>query len=286
MKAYLFPGQGSQSKGMGGDLFDDFPELVAQADKILGYSIVELCLQNPNRQLLKTQFTQPALYVVSCLSYLKALENGQSRPDFFAGHSLGEYVALFAADVYGFATGLRLVKRRGKLMSHASGGTMAAVKEFSKERIEAILWDNGLTGIDFANYNTPTQIVLSGPKDEILKAKTYFEEEREESYFLLNVSAPFHSRYMEPVTKKFAVSLEDVTFSPPSIPVIANRNARPYGNDMESIKQNLLQQIQSSVQWVESIHYLMGQGVTQFEEIGPGDVLTKLVKAINKTKSN
>src|SRR5205823_13876450 len=123
MLAYIFPGQGSQTRGMGGNLFDDFPELTAQADAILGYSIKKLCLEDPNQELNQTQFTQPALFVVNALTFLKK----NQKPDYVAGHSLGEYNALFAAEVFDFATGLNLVKKRGELMSEAKNGGMAAV---------------------------------------------------------------------------------------------------------------------------------------------------------------
>src|SRR6516162_2607290 len=135
MTAFLFPGQGSQRKGMGSTLFEEFQEVTARADEILGYSIKELCLHDPHQQLGQTQFTQPALYVVNALSYLKKMKDGSKVPTYLAGHSLGEYNALFAAGVFDFETGLRLVKKRGELMSQATGGGMAAVIGFTMAQV-------------------------------------------------------------------------------------------------------------------------------------------------------
>ena len=135
MTTYVFPGQGSQNKGMGGTLFDDFSELTVQADAILGYSIKRLCLEDPQIKLSLTQYTQPALYIVNAFSYLKRLREIGKKPNFVAGHSLGEYSALFAAEVFDFPTGLQLVKKRGELMSRASGGAMAAILGLDEEQI-------------------------------------------------------------------------------------------------------------------------------------------------------
>ncbi len=282
MKAYVFPGQGSQYRSMGGTIFDDFAELTEKADDILGYSIKKLCQEDPLRQLNKTQFTQPAIYVVSCLSYLKKKQNDPTPPDYLAGHSLGEYCALFAAGAFDFSVGLKLVKKRGELMSQASGGTMAAVMGCDWETVEAVLRNNGLHGIDIANYNCPTQTVLSGPTDDILKAETFFNMLPGDGliYYPLNVSAPFHSRYMSSITPAFVEELEYVDIFEPKIPVIANVSARPY--EPGQVKSNLAQQIQQSVQWTDTVRYLLGKGVTEFEEIGPGDVLTKTITRIRE----
>jgi malonyl CoA-acyl carrier protein transacylase len=282
-KIFLFPGQGSQSLGMGKDLFPRFREEVAAADEILGYSIEDLCLQGPEEKLNLTQHTQPALYVVNALTWKQKLEDGGEAPAFTAGHSLGEYNALLAAGVFDFATGLRLVRERGRLMGEARDGGMAAVVGLSRETIESVLGDNGLESLDIANLNAPDQTVLSGPKADIEKAKPIFEQAKARMYVPLKVSAAFHSRYMTPAAESFARFLEEFTFSTPSIPVIANVSARPYGND--DATGNLAGQINGPVRWTESMNYLLEQAPDgEFEETGPGKVLAGLLRKIKAAR--
>jgi len=176
MKTYIFPGQGSQSKGMGGELFDEYSELIEKADKILGYSVKSLCLEDPDKVLGNTQFTQPALYVVNALSYYKKIEQEGAKPDYVAGHSLGEFNALLAAECFDFEAGLKLVKKRGELMSQAPEGAMAAILNTTEAEILRILEENNLTGIDLANYNTQSQIVISGSKEDIAKSQKHFQQ--------------------------------------------------------------------------------------------------------------
>lgn len=280
MLAYIFPGQGSQQKGMGSDLFDEFQELTQKADEILGYSIKQLCLEDPYEQLGITQFTQPALYCVSALSYLKNLRDKNIIPDFVAGHSLGEFVALFAAGAFDFETGLRLVKKRGELMGNISGGGMAAIVGLNEEIVKKILEEKELCGIDIANYNTPSQIVISGTKEDIEIAKLIFEDAGALKYVVLKVSGAFHSRYMESAKVEFKKYLDTATFNKLNIPVISNFYALPYEN--ENIKTTLANQITGSVKWTHSIRYLMGQGVDDIQQIGPGNILSGLVKAIKR----
>ncbi|MEH7265815.1 ACP S-malonyltransferase [Priestia megaterium] len=280
MVTYVFAGQGSQYKGMGAGLFEEFEELTAKADKILGYSIKELCIKDPNSQLGKTQFTQPALYVVNALSYLKKIQETGATPDYVAGHSLGEYSALFAAGAFDFETGLKLVKRRGELMGQATGGGMAAIIGFNIEQVRSILTRSELLDIDIANHNAPNQIVISGTKDDIISAQSFFEDAGVKAYIPLNVSGAFHSRYMVNAEKSFADYLRQFTLSPLSIPVISNVNAQPY--KQKDLETNLIKQISNSVRWTDSIRYLMALGEMQFEEIGPGRVLINLVNAIRR----
>ncbi|MEU5023759.1 ACP S-malonyltransferase [Streptomyces milbemycinicus] len=277
MKVYGFPGQGSQAKGMGKDLFDEFPEQTAVADAVLGYSIRELCTQDPRRELKLTQFTQPALYVVSALTWLRKLRDDPTPPDYLVGHSLGEYVALFAAGAFDFETGLRLVKRRGELMSGADGGRMAAVLGCDLDRVEQALRDHQLTGLDIANHNAPVQFVLAGPADQLDLAKPVFEG-LGAHFVSLNVSAPFHSRYLRETADEFARYLDGFTLRDPDIPVIANVDARPYRPG--EVKRTLARQIASTVRWTDTVRYLMGKGEFEFEELGPGAVLRKLVTKI------
>lgn len=279
MKAYVFPGQGSQHKGMGGTLFDEYAELTAKADEMLGYSIKKLCLEDPMKQLGQTQFTQPALYTVNVLTYLKKIRETGEMPDYVAGHSLGEYSALFAAGAFDFETGLKLVKHRGELMSKAVGGGMAAVLGLNEEKVEDLLKTNGFDTIDIANYNSPTQIVISAQKAEIDRVSSSFQIEGV-MFIPLNVSGAFHSRFMTEAKEQFEKYLDQFAFSELTIPVIANVSARPYRSGL--VRNHLADQIISSVKWTETVRYLMGKGVTEFIEIGPGDVLTKLVLRIRQ----
>jgi trans-AT polyketide synthase/acyltransferase/oxidoreductase domain-containing protein len=281
MTTYVFPGQGSQNKGMGGTLFDQFSELTAQADAILGYSIKQLCLEDPQSKLSRTQYTQPALYIVNAFSYLKKLRETGEIPNFVAGHSLGEYSALFAAEVFDFPTGLQLVKKRGELMSRASDGAMAAILGLDEEQIVRALNKHDLHQVDIANYNSPSQIVISGLKTDIDRAKAVFEAMPEVKLFApLKTSGAFHSRYMESAKAEFADFLNGFTLAPPGIHVISNVWARPYQPDM--INQNLIDQLTHPVQWSESIRYLMGLGEIEFVEVGPGKVLNGLIQHIKK----
>ncbi|MCP4023610.1 MAG: ACP S-malonyltransferase [Desulfobacteraceae bacterium] len=280
MKAFIFPGQGSQAKGMAKNLLDNYPEYENQADEILGYSIRELCTIDPDHNLNNTEYTQPALFVVNALTYLDALDKGMASPDYAAGHSLGEYNALFAAGVMDFQTGLKLVQKRGKLMAQAQNGGMAAVIGMDQETIKEVIEKNGFHQINIANLNSPSQVVISGDKSQIQSAKSFFEADGTTRYAVLNVSGAFHSNLMADAGRQFEIYLEQFTFLPPQIPVISNVLARPYpGNN---IKKLLLQQLTHPVKWMESICYLWGKGVDDFIETGPGSVLTKLVKSIKQ----
>lgn len=281
MKTYLFPGQGSQYQGMGEGLFDAFPELTQKADRILGYSIKDLCLVDVQQQLNQTQFTQPALYVVNALAYQKKLQDTGDLPDFVAGHSLGEYNALQSAGAISFEDGLKLVKKRGELMSKAPKGAMMAVLGASEQDIKKILQDNALTGIDVANYNSPTQIIISGLEQDIHKADLCFADAQIRA-IPLNTSGAFHSRYMVDAQREFEAYLKKFTFGTFQFPVMSNVHARPYAQ--QEIVANLASQISHSVRWTESIQYLLRSGVTEFEELGAGTVLTRLISAI-KTQS-
>ncbi|TYP78148.1 ACP S-malonyltransferase [Paenibacillus methanolicus] len=281
MLVYLFPGQGSQHRGMGGELFGRFKALTEEADAILGYSIEELCLRDPRGLLANTAYTQPALYVVNALTYLSRVETAGRRPDFAAGHSLGEYSALFAAGAFDFGTGLRLVQRRGALMAEAPEGAMAAVIGLPLDRVHDVLAHRELGGIDVANYNSPTQTVISGPKSDIARAQSLFESAGAGMYIPLNVSGPFHSRYMKEARESFERFMQPLAFREPSITVISNVEAQPY--ETELIKAGLGDQMTSPVRWTDSVRYLLELGGDPvLEEVGPGNVLTKLVRAIRQ----
>ncbi|MBO3795704.1 MULTISPECIES: ACP S-malonyltransferase [Bacillus subtilis group] len=279
MKAYVFPGQGSQEKGMGAELFDEFSELTQKADEILGYSIKDLCLNDPENKLGLTVYTQPALYVVSVFSYLKKLKDGEGEPDYLAGHSIGEYAALFASGAIDFETGLKLVKKRGELMFREAGGQMAAVVGLTKEQVEQVLHENKLTNLDVANMNTPNQIVIAGYREDIQKAKDPFQNHSNcMMYKVLNVSGAFHSRYMQPARDEFTEYLQKFKIGSMKIPVISNVYARPYRQSR--VLETLSEQLVSSVEWTDSIRYLLAKGVEDIIQVGPGRVVQGMVQTI------
>jgi malonyl CoA-acyl carrier protein transacylase len=263
---------------MGEKLFDRFPAQVAIADAELGYSVPDLCLRDPSNQLNQTLFTQPALFVVNALSFLNHLFETGQLPRFVAGHSLGEYSALFAAGVFDFQTGVRLVKRRASLMARASGGGMAAVVGLTTDQIRQALASAGLNSIDLANLNSRSQTVISGPEKELETSQTVLEKVGAQLFKLLPVSAAFHSRYMAEAEYQFGVFLEPFAFAEPRIPVLSNVTARVH--DPSQIKRMLTQQITKPVRWSETIQWLLQQPDPEFLELGPGNVLTGLVRRI------
>ncbi|MFI5685506.1 ACP S-malonyltransferase [Streptomyces sp. NPDC051636] len=279
MKVYGFPGQGSQQRGMGKQLFARFPRETSIADGVLGYSIEELCVLDPERRLGRTEYTQPALYVVSALTHLDRLAEDPEPADYLIGHSLGEYVALFAAGVFDFETGLRLVQRRGALMAAAGGGGMVAVVGCDEAAVLRVLADSGIDDLDLANHNAPDQFVLSGPAERVDAARAAFESAGVRAV-RLNVSAPFHSRYMRDTAEEFGRFLDGFTLRPPTVPVLANVDGQPYAPD--AVKATLTAQIASPVRWTDTVRRLMGHGDFEFVELGPGRVLTNLVAKIRK----
>ncbi|MEU5718134.1 ACP S-malonyltransferase [Streptomyces sp. NPDC020403] len=279
MRTYVFPGQGAQQKGMGSSLFEEFQDLTRAADAILGYSIKELCLEDPDKLLDRTQYTQPAMYVVNALSYYRKLRETGLAPDFVAGHSLGEYNALLAAEVFDFETGLSLVRKRGELMGRASGGGMAAVLNASEAEIRTILTSNGLDSVDLANFNTPSQVVLSGRAEDIEAAKPLFQTGNH-LFVPLRTSGAFHSRYMEPARAEFAEFVDGIEFAKPRIPVVSNVTARVYEDHLT--KKTLAEQMVSAVRWSDTVEYLLGHSGMEIEEVGHGNVLTKLLAKIRR----
>jgi trans-AT polyketide synthase/acyltransferase/oxidoreductase domain-containing protein len=277
-RIYLFPGQGSQKVGMGEGLFSRFPAQVAEADAVLGYSVAELCLRDPANQLNLTTFTQPALFVVNALFFLDRLVQTGELPQIVAGHSLGEYNALFAAGVFDFRTGLSLVRERARVMGRESGGAMAAVIGLTEKQIRQVLTDASLLGIDIANLNSPGQTVISGPESEIIAAQSWLEKAGAQLYRRLSVSAAFHSRYMARAEQEFRRFLQPITFTEPKIPVLSNVTARPHASS--DLASNLASQLTHPVRWTESIQWLLQGGDPHFVEVGPGNVLTGLLRRI------
>jgi malonyl CoA-acyl carrier protein transacylase len=211
---------------MGEELFDRFPAQVAIANAELGYSVPDLCLRDPSNQLNQTLFTQPALFVVNVLSFLNHLFETGKLPRFVAGHSLGEYNALFAAGVFDFQTGVRLVKQRANLMARASGGGMAAVVGLTADQIRQALTAAGLNSIDLANLNSPSQTVISGPEKDLQSSQILLEKAGAQLFKRLPVSAAFHSRYMAEAEYHFGAFLQPFAFAEPRIPVVSNVTAR------------------------------------------------------------
>lgn len=294
MQAFLFPGQGSQKRGMGQGLFDEVEQFVAvesRIDTLLGYSLRELCLEDPQRRLNETQYTQPALFVVNALHALHALHalRQGERPVACAGHSLGEYNALLVAGCFDLLTGVRLVQKRGELMARARNGGMAAVVGLVQERIQDVLRQEGLSGIDVANFNAPSQIVISGPNSEIQRAVAPMQAAGASAVVPLAVSAAFHSRYMAPAASAFAEFLAPFEFKAPGVPVIANVTGEPVearGDASATIKSLLVRQISTSVQWVRTMRHLLSLGPLQFRELGPGNVLTRLASQFPQVETS
>lgn len=281
MRVFMFPGQGSQSTGMGRDLFDEVQEYKAverDADSRLGYSMRALCLENPNNQLARTEFTQPAMYTVNALHYYAKLREGV-RPDLAIGHSLGEYNALLAAGAFDFLTGLAMVRKRGALMAQATGGGMAAVIGLNPERIAEALGKGGLGSIDVANYNSARQTVISGPTEDIRRAGPVLQDAGARAYVPLPVSAAFHSRYMVKAAAEFERFLIPFQFYRLRIPVISNvtGEAYPMEGSPRLLKKFLVRQIAEPVRWSASLAAIRRLGAAEYQEIGNGNVLSKLL---------
>ena len=282
MIACLFSGQGSQKKGMGKGLFERFPTLVDCADDLLGYSSKACCLENPGRQLQQTAVTQPMLFLVNAMLYLEKFEKLGIKPDYLAGHSLGEFNALWAAGVFDFETGLRLVQHRGKLMQEAKLGRMAAITQTEVTQLEGLLAAPEFNEVSIANYNTANQVVISGVPEALEKARKAIDTHQLGEFIPLRVSGAFHSPLMETAKQAFVNVLEKASLKPPKIPVISNVTARPF--EANTLRKHLEMQLISPVQWYKGMQYLIAQGAMLFEEIGPGSVLTKLTQQILNSK--
>ena len=277
MKAFMFPGQGSQAVGMGEALFQAFPEYVRKADEVLGWSVEELCLRDPEGLLGRTQYTQPVVYIVGVLSYLRRMEQHGDPPEWVLGHSVGEYAALFAAAAFDFEVGLRLVRRRAERMAEVGSGGMAAIIPGTEDSVRRTLQVAALHDLDIANINSERQVVIAGPRESIEGAERWFVDAGAR-YVVLNVSGAFHSRYMASAAAAFAAFMVEQPLGDPLYPVVANVDARPYPPGQ--IRKRLADQIAAPVRWLESIRYLESLGVTTFEEMGSGDVLKSLVADI------
>ncbi len=281
--AYLFPGQGAQAVGMGKDLYDAVPAAKAifdEADEALGFSLSQLCFEGPMEDLTQTINTQPAILTASVATFEAAREilgDKGLTPAYTAGHSLGEYSSLVAAGSMTFSDAVKLVRERGRLMQAAGDaqpGAMAAVMGMPEDQLQAICEANG---IDMANLNSAEQIVISGSKEGVEAAQKAAEEGGARRVVPLPVSAAFHSSLMDPAVPGMRTALEGAAISAPTYPVVGNVTAQPLETADEVIDE-LARQIRSSVQWFRTVEYLRDNSVTTFIEMGPGKVLTGLVK--------
>jgi [acyl-carrier-protein] S-malonyltransferase len=270
--AWVFPGQGSQVMGMGIDLLaiDSARTIFDRATKILGWSIVDIC-QNDQVKLVNTRYTQPCLYVIESI-LVDLLKQRGLTPDFVAGHSLGEFVALYAAGVLDFETGLQLVKHRAELMALASEGGMTALIGFDRSQLEDAIADT--EGVVLANDNSATQAVISGTVDGIAAVVAKIKVKRA---IPLNVSGAFHSPMMATAATDFGKLLAPITFNNAQIPVLSNVEPTPATNGSE-LKERLNRQITGTVRWREISLQLPELGITQVLEVGPGKVLGGLIK--------
>lgn len=292
--AFVFPGQGSQEVGMGKGMAEQYPEaaaLFAQADAALGFSLSSLCFNGPENELNDTINTQPALYVCG-LATLHALqaECAEARPALIAGHSLGEFTALAAAGALSFEDGLRLVRERGRLMKQAdeqSPGAMAALLGLDASEVREICARAAQeTGgvLVLANDNCPGQIVISGDDATLDVGLNLAKEAGVKRAVRLPISIAAHSPLMEPASHQFRQTLDKTEFHPPSVPVYANLSATPL-EDVNAIRGELGAQLTGGVRWTESIQAMTAAGVETFVELGPKDVLTGLLKRIDRSKT-
>jgi len=270
--AWVFPGQGSQTLGMGIDLLDipTAKDKFAQAETILGWSVTDLC-EHEEQKLSQTLYTQPSLYVVETILADILRERGY-QPDVVAGHSLGEYIALYIAGVFEWSAGLHLVKRRAELMDSAAGGMMAALMNFDREQLEVVL--SQTRDVVLANDNSPAQVVISGTPEAVRAVMTKVKAKRA---IPLRTSGAFHSPLMAAAAAEFQDVLELVEFQSATLPILSNVDPSP-ATDAKLIKQRLSQQMTASVRWREVSLELPANGIEQVMEIGPGNVLTNLIK--------
>lgn len=281
MTVWVFAGQGSQFEGMGLNIFERFPYECESASNILGYSITELCLNNPNNRLNSTKYSQPAIFFVNALKFIAKMQDGE-KPDAVSGHSLGEYNALHASGIIGFYDCLKLIQARGEAMEKIKNGGMLAVIGSDHSNLIELLLNNGIRSIDVANYNSPNQIVLSGPKTDLVEVSQLLEKIGFKCVEL-NVSGPFHSRYMENARIEFMNKLIDVKFSPQKIPVFSSSTVSEVETDF--LIENLGLQIVSPVCWYQTVLKLISKGYSDFFEISPGDfILTKFITNIKELK--
>jgi len=286
--AYIFPGQGSQAVGMGKDLFDNFTaarEVFEAADDALDFSLSEMCFSGDEADLQLTANTQPAILTTSIAAYYSAMAEGLPEPDFVAGHSLGEYSALVAAGVLDFADAVRTVRKRGQFMQEAvpvGVGAMAAILGLDVETVEEGCFEAAQGQVcSPANINSPSQVVIAGSAEAIDRACEILKEKGAKRAIKLNVSAPFHCALMMPAQARLAVDLANLDYDEFTFPILHNVDAA-VNNAASAVCDKLTQQVSSPVRWLQTIENMAASGVERYVEIGPGKVLTGLVRQINK----
>lgn len=285
--AFLFPGQGSQHVGMGKDLSDKWPiarQVFEEADRVLGMRLSSLCFEGPDEELRLTVNTQPAMLTAS-IAALRVLEQRGARADFLAGHSLGEYSALVAAESLKFDDALRAVRKRGLYMQEAvpaGEGAMAALIGLDIHVVNSICTEASRLGVCApANLNSPTQTVVAGHRPAVECAVELAKGRGAKRAVMLAVSAPFHSELMKPAAERLKSVFAEISFINWKVPIITNVDAKLINRGVEA-RDSLLCQVASPVRWNESIKRLLDEGVTRFIEVGPGKVLSGLVRQINR----
>ncbi len=286
--AFIFPGQGSQSIGMGKNLFENFPaarSIFEEADETLGFSLSEMCFSGKESDLQLTANTQPAILTTSVAAYRAMAEEGITKPDFVAGHSLGEYSALVAAGVITFADAVRTVRNRGTYMQEAvpvGVGAMAAILGADIETVKSACSEAADGQVcSPANINSPSQVVIAGDSDAVDRACELLKERGAKRAIKLNVSAPFHCALMMPAQDRLENDLAGLQYTQFEFPIVHNVDAA-VNADETRVADVLTRQVSSPVKWLQSVQNLIANGTTTFVEVGPGKVLSGLTKQIDR----